>query len=166
METYTQNLFIVEDNPTIASNLMNFLKTRFHQTLNITTFMDGETALRNINNQTAIVILDYDLRGERADRLLVDIKKINPNTEVIVYSSDEEIGTAIDAYRNGARKFVRKGRNDLKRIFSTIYKILYYPVEVTKRFFGLDQLFAIFVVEILYIAVVVYIGLKLFAPNF
>ena len=162
METYTQNLFIVEDNPTIASNLMNFLKTRFNQTLNITTFMDGESVLRNIDNQTAIVILDYDLRGERADRLLLDIKRINPNTEVIVYSSDEEIGTAIEAYRNGARKFVRKGRHGLRRIFSVIHKILYYPVEVTRRFFGLDQLFAIFVVEVLYIGIVVYIGLRLF----
>lgn len=162
METHTQNLFIVEDNPTIASNLMQFLKTRFNQSLNIRTFIDGDSALRNVDSQTAIVILDYDLRGERADRLLVDIKKINPNTEVIVYSSDEEIGTAIDAYRNGARKFVHKGRHDLRRIFSAIYKILYYPVEVTKRFFGLDQLFAIFVIEILYIGIVVYIGLQIF----
>ena|SRR6478672_10398530 len=161
MET-TQNLFIVEDNPTVASNLMNFLKTRFNQSLNISTFMDGDSVLRNIDKQTAIVILDYDLRGERADKLLIDIKRINPNTEVIVYSSDEEIGTAIEAYRNGAHKFVHKGRHDLRRLFSAIYKVLYYPVEVTKRFFGLDQLFAIFVVEVLYIGIVVFIGLKLF----
>ena len=162
METHTQNLFIVEDNPTIASNLMNYLKTRFSQTLNISTFSDGESVLRNIDHQTAVVILDYDLRGERADRLLVDIKKINPNTEVIVYSSDEEIGTAIDAYRKGATKFVPKGKHSVKRLFSIIYKILYYPVEVTKRFFGLDQLFAIFVIEILYIGIIVFIGLRLF----
>lgn len=162
METHTQNLFIVEDNPMNASNLMNYLKKRFHQSLTISTFLDGESLLKKVDDKTAIVVLDYDLKGERADKLLVAIKEINPFTEVIVLSSDLEIGTAIDAYRKGASNIVHKGKNDVKKIRSIVYRIMYYPVEVIKRFFGLKELLAIFIVEILYIGLVVFIGMKIF----
>ncbi len=163
METITQNLFIVEENPLTATNLQNFLKKRFTDTLTISTFPDGKSLIEKIDSNTTIVILDYDLRGENADKLLIDIKKINPNTEVILLSSDEEIGTAIDAYRNGAKVIVAKNNDQLKKILSVVYKILYYPVEITKRFFGLQELFAIFVIEIVYIGLVVFIGMKLFS---
>lgn len=162
METITQNLFIVEDNPLAAINLQNFLKKRFTDTLSIFTFIDGKSALERIDSNTAIVILDYDLRGERADKLLIDIKNRNPNTEVIILSSDTEIGTAIDAYRKGAKGFIRKNDNQLKRIQSIVYKIVYYPVEIIKRFFGLKELFAIYVVEVIYIGLVVFIGMMVF----
>jgi len=162
METITQNLFIVEENPLTATNLQNFLKKRFTDTLIISTFNNGQSVLDKIDDNTAIVILDYDLRGERADKLLIDIKNKNPNTEVIILSSDDEIGTAIDAYRNGAKGFVRKNKNQLQRIQSIVYKIVYYPVEITKRFFGLKEIFAIYIVEVLYIGLVVFIGMMIF----
>ncbi len=163
METIVQNLFIVEENPLTATNLQNFLKKRFTNTLTITTFNDGQSLLKKVDNDTTIVIIDYDLKGENADKLLIDIKKINPKTEVILLSSDEEIGTAIDVYRNGAKVIVPKNNDQFKKILSVVYKILYYPVELTKRFFGLQELFAIFVVEIAYIGLVVFIGMKLFS---
>ncbi len=162
METITQNLFIVEENPLAATNLQNFLKKRFTDTLTISTFIDGQSVLEKIDHNTSIVILDYDLRGERADKLLIDIKNRNPNTEVIILSSDAEIGTAIDAYRNGAKGFIRKNKNQLQRIQSIVYKIVYYPVEITKRFFGLKEIFAIYIVEVLYIGLVVFIGMMVF----
>lgn len=162
METHAQNLFIVEDNPMNATNLMNYLKKRFHQSLNISMFLDGQSLLENVDEKTAIVVLDYDLKGEQADKLLMDIKKINPHTEVIVLASDLEIGTAIDAYRNGAKKVVHKGKNDAKKVRSTINKIIYYPAKIIQRFFGLKELLAIFIVEVLYIGIVVFIGMKIF----
>lgn len=162
METHAQNLFIVEDNPMNASNLMNYLKKRFHQSLNISMFVDGESLLEKVDEKTAIVVLDYDLKGEKADKLLVDIKNINPHTEVIVLSSDHEIGTAIDAYQKGAKRVVHKGKNEAKKVRSTIYKILYFPVTAIRRFFGLKELAAIFVVEVLYILAVVLLGLAIF----
>lgn len=158
----TQNLYIFENNPSAAINLMEILKKRFNGSLTISTFFDGESLLQNIDDNTAIVILDYDLKGERADKLLLDIKKINPTTEVIIVSSDEEIGTAIDAYRKGATSFVRKGKNSIKRIHSIVHRIIYYPVEVIKRFFGLKELGAIFVLEVLYIGLFVFLGMMIF----
>lgn len=162
METPTQHLYIVQDNPLEATNLMNFLKKRFNESLRISIFTDGESLLRKIDDQTAIVILDYDLKGERADKLLLDVKRINPSTEVIILSSDEEIGTAIDAYRKGAKSFVHKDTNGFRKIQAIVSRIVYYPVAIIQRFFGLKELFAIYVVEVIYIGLVVFIGMKFF----
>lgn len=161
METQKQNLYILEENTLSSASLMNFLNKKFNQSLNISIYIDGESLLKKIDAETAIVILDYDLKGERTDKLLLDIKKINSDTEVIVLSSNEEIGTAIDAYRKGARNFVLKGKNDLKRIHSIVYRIIYYPVKIIQHFFGFKELAAIFIVEVLYIGIVVLIGFQI-----
>ena len=160
METQKQNLYILEENTLSSASLMNFLNKKFNQSLNISIYIDGESLLKKIDTETAIVILDYDLKGERTDKLLLDIKKINSDTEVIVLSSNEEIGTAIDAYRKGARSFVLKGKNDLKRIQSIVYRIIYYPVKIIQNFFGFKELVAIFIVEVLYIGIVVLVGFQ------
>lgn len=165
METQKQNLYILEENTLSSASLMNFLNKRFNDTLNISIFIDGESLLKKINADTAIVILDYDLKGEQTDKLLIDIKKINSTTEVIVLSSDDEIGTAIDAYRKGAKSFVVKGKNDLKRIRSLVYRIIYYPVKIIQRFFGFKELIAIFIVEVFYIGLFVLLGFTVFYRN-
>jgi DNA-binding NarL/FixJ family response regulator len=165
MEEQKQNLYILEENTLSSANLMNFLNKRFDQSLNISIFIDGESLLKKIDAETAIVILDYDLKGEKADKLLLNIKKINSTTEVIILSSDEEIGIAIDAYRKGARNFLVKGKSNLKQIHSIVYRIMYYPVKIIQRFFGFKELLAIFIVEVLYIGVFVLIGMTVFYRN-
>lgn len=165
MEEQKQNLYILEDNSLSSASLKNFLNKRFNQTLNISIFIDGESLLKKIDAETAIVILDYDLKGERAEKLVLDIKLININTEVIVLSSDDEIGTAIDAFRKGAKSYVLKGKGDLKRIHSIVYRIMYYPVKIMQRFFGFKELVAIFIVEALCIGLVVFIGMTLLNQN-
>lgn len=165
MYTQKQDLYILEDNTLSSASLMNFLNKRFNQSLNISIFIDGESLLRKIDTETAIVVLDFDLKGERADKLLLDIKKINPTTEVIILSSDDEIGTAIDAYRKGAKSFVHKGKNDLKNIHSIVYRIIYYPVKIIQRFFGFKELLAIFIVEVAYIGLFVLIGMSVLLRN-
>lgn len=161
METHIQNLFLLEDNPFSSNRIIAFLEKKFPNSLTISTFDNGNDLLKVVNTETAIVILDYDLKGEKADLILQQIKKINANTEVIILSSDEDIATAIDAYRKGARSFVSKNKNTFSRIQSIISSIVYYPAAIIQRFFGLKELLAIFIVEILYIAIVVIIGFEI-----
>lgn len=160
METLKQNVFILEENTLSSANLMNFLNKRFADLLNISIFVNGENLLQKVDAKTAIVILDYDLTEESADKLLLDIKKINATTEVIMLSSDEEIGTAIDVYRKGAKSLVIKGEKELNRIHSIVYRIMYYPVKIIQRFLGFQELAAIFVVEILFVGIVVFLGFQ------
>lgn len=157
-----QNVYILEENTLSSAKLMNFLHKRFSDLLNLSIFLNGESLLQKVDANTAIVILDYDLTKESADKLLLEIKKINATTEVIMLSSDEEIGTAIDAYRKGAQSFVIKGKNDLNKIHGIVYQIMHYPIKMIQRFFGFQELAAIFIVEILFVGIIVFIGLQFF----
>ncbi len=162
METTAQNLFLLEDNPLTSNRIVNFLEQKFGNSLTISTFTNGNQLLKSINHNTKIVVLDYDLKRENSDQLVHQIREKNSNTQVIVLSSDADIATAIDAYLKGARSFVFKNKNSFKRIQSIISNIIYYPVAIIKRFFGLKELLAIFIVEILYIGIVVIIGFQIF----
>ena len=161
METQNQNLFLLEDNALSSARIVAFLEKKFTNSLSISTFDNGDDLLKSVDKNTSIVILDYDLRGEKGDLILQKIKKINSNTEVIILSSDDDIGIAIDAYRKGARSFVSKNKNTFPRIQAIISSVVYYPASVIQRFLGLNELLAIFIVEVFYIGIVVFIGFQL-----
>src|ERR1700741_888299 len=110
MITQGQNLFIVDDNPLMVTALRNYLQTRFGASLTISTFLSGASALKEVDRNTGIVILDYVLPGENGNDILRSIKRINPKTEVIMLSSNDEIGTAIDAFRGGASNYCLNGK--------------------------------------------------------
>ncbi len=75
METQGTNLFIVDDNRLLATDLKHYLQNRFGNDLQISTFDDGESCLLRVNNDTHIVILDYLLEGENGLEILKSIKK-------------------------------------------------------------------------------------------
>jgi DNA-binding NarL/FixJ family response regulator len=161
MKMLNQNLFLLEDNLLSSNRIVDFLEKRFSNSLNISTFIDGENLLRKIDRYTAIVIIDYDLKGERAEVLLHEIKKINPKTEIIILSTDEDIGIAIDAFRSGIKSLIIKGEKAPRELFSVIYKILNYPVKILVEQFGINKILAIFIAYFLIIGIIVYIGMYL-----
>lgn len=156
-----QNLFIVEDNPLMAEGLRNFLEKKFGSELHISTFDNGENVLKAINSDTTIVLLDYDLKGERADQLLKAIKVINPKTEVIILSSNEDIGVAIDTFRKGANQFVVKGKNAQETISYQIFKIITFPAQYLVKEFGVNKFLAYFLLTFASVGIVVFIGMKI-----
>lgn len=161
MEKQIQNLFLLEDNYLSSNRILAFLENRFRNSLRISTFVNSETLLKDIDRNTSIIILDYDLKGEKADVLVLEIKKINPKTEVIILSTDEDIAIAIDAFRNGAKSVIIKGNQSKRALFSVIYKILNYPVKILTERFAINKILAIFIAYFIIIGIVVYIGMNL-----
>ncbi len=156
-----QNLFIVENNPLDLNRLVSYLEKRFSNTLTISTFVDGETALKSIDKNTTIVILDYDLKDQQGDVLLKEINKINPKTEVIILSSDEGIGTAIDAFRKGANNYVIKSESHTRILYGLVLKVLNYPVRILVERFKISKILAIFLTYFVFIGIIVYLGMQL-----
>lgn len=144
MNTQALNLFIVDDDPLMATGLQNYLNKRFGIDLTISTFLTGESALKKVNNDTSIVILDYSLKGENGNDVLKSIKKINPKTEVIMLSSNEDIGIAIDSFRKGATAYVIKGEKAWNKISSLVYNMFMYPVKVLVEKWGMSERLAMF----------------------
>lgn len=137
METQGINLFIVDDNRLLASDLKIFLQNRFGSDLIITTFQDGDSCLKNIDCSVHVVILDYFMEGKNGLEILKAIKSINPKTEVIMLSNNDDIAIAIETFRAGAKDYIIKGDDAWKKVMKIVDKIIAKPIRViVKGFFN------------------------------
>lgn len=152
MTTQGLNLFIVDDNPLVVTGLRNYLNQKFGTNLIISTFTNGASALRNVDKNTSIVILDYYLENENGNDVLKDIIKINPKTKVIMLSSNEDISAAIESFRNGATDYVVKGAKAWDKIISDVYKIVTYPVRYIARELRISKLLAMILLSFIFVA--------------
>lgn len=157
MNTQQHNLFIIDDNTSNSMPLMKFLKAKFGDSLQITSYQSGEFALSKIDKETHIVILDKQMQAKAESDLIQSIKKINPKTEVIVLSTNEDIAEAIQSYRKGVIDVVIKDRNTFQKTASVIYKILLYPIRILVEEFRVSKFVAIFFLTFLIVGLIVYI---------
>ena len=155
MENQGMNLFIVDDNNLMVTTLKSYLQNRFGVGMNISTFNDGESCLKMVDKNTQIVILDYYMEGKNGLETLRCIKAINPKTEVIMLSSNEDMGVAIETFRAGANDFVIKGGGAWKKITKLVERIVTEPIRIMVREFGVSKFTAIFLLTFVTMAVVV-----------
>ncbi len=156
MNTQRLNLFIVDDNQLMVTGLRNYLDNKFGANLHISPFYTGKSALEKVDKDTSIVILDYYLKDENGNEVLQAIKKINPKTEVIMLSSNEDIGIAIDSFRKGATDYVIKGDKAWKKLTSIVYEVITYPIRVMVREFNISKYLAVFLLTFVVMGVGVY----------
>ena len=137
MENQEINLFIVDDDKLLATSLKYYLQNKFGDELRVTIFNDGDSCLEKINRQTHIVILDYFLGDKNGLEILKSIKAVNPKTEVIMLSGNEDMAIAIETFRSGAKDYVAKGVGSWEKITDLLNSIIIKPIRiVVKGFFG------------------------------
>ena len=144
METQGINLFIVDDNKLLVADLKNYLKNKFGVSLEISIFYDGESCLANVNEDTHIVILDYNMEGKNGLEILKLIKEKNPKTEVIMLSSNEDIAVSIETFRAGAKDYILKGYGSLTMISKLVNNIITAPIKLLVKEFGISRYMAMF----------------------
>jgi CheY-like chemotaxis protein len=157
MNTQSTNLFIVDDNPLVVTGLKSFLINKFGGSLNIQTFNTGASAIKEVNKDTCIVILDYYLKNENGNDVLKAIKVINPKTEVIMLTSNEDMAVAIDSFRKGASDYIVKGNSSRKKVYSQVYKKLTGPIIRMGKEFGFSKFTAIYLATFILMGIVVLI---------
>jgi DNA-binding NtrC family response regulator len=157
METKGLNLFIVDDNKMVVQTLRAYLQNRFGSDLTVETFENGESCLEKVNKDTHIVILDYFMEGKNGLEILKSIKEINPKTEVIMLSGNEDMAVAVETFRAGAKDYVVKGIGSRNKITSLIYNIITEPIRIMVREFGISKYLAMFIFTFVTIGVVVVI---------
>lgn len=128
-------IFLVDDQPIflnlLKNNLMNFVKTR------IMTFSSGEECLKKMHLNPSFVVLDYDLKGSDSTKMngievLKNIKRTNPETEVVMLSGLDDVTVATASIKHGAFDYVVKNENALLNIKNKA-KNIYERLEVTKK---------------------------------
>ena len=160
MNPQTLNLFIVDNNQILVAGLRNYLDKRFAGQLNIFSFYSGKSALKEVDGNTSIVILDYTLEGENGNSTLESIKNINPKTEVIMLTSNEDIGIAIESYCKVGTEYVVKGENTWEKISGLISRVVMYPVKVLVQEMAISKYLAMFFLTFTVMAIGTYLCIK------
>ena len=155
METQGLNLFIVDDNKLFESTLEKYLQKRFGLGINIFMFNDESSCLKEIGEKTDVVILDYYMPNKSALKTLKSIKSINPKTEVIMLSSNKNIGLAVEMHQQGARDYIVKGPKSLSKIIYILNFIITAPIRLLVREFKVSKFVAIFLLTFILMGIIV-----------
>ncbi len=112
-------IIVVEDDPMYAKLLSYHLSQNPDNEVEI--FQNGKHFLSNLNSRNPdIVTLDYSLPDMSGMEVLTKVKEFNPDLPVIVISGQEDIGTAVELLKHGARDYIVKDNDIKNRIWNTI----------------------------------------------
>jgi len=112
-------LFLVDDEPIQNEMLKDYLSERF--LYNIKVYDNGEEALKHMDLDPEIVVLDFHLNSHKSDamngvQVLKQMKERHPQTQVVMLSGQDKIDVAIDSMKYGAYDYVVKGETAFSRM--------------------------------------------------
>ena len=100
---------IIDDDKNVLSALGDFFKEELYEVFQ---YESGEMALENLNQDLPnVILLDLKLPGLDGFSILEEIKKQNPEIQVIIITGTVDINTAVKAMKLGAMDYVTKPFN-------------------------------------------------------
>jgi two-component system OmpR family response regulator len=120
-------IFLVDDEPIQNEMLKDYITERF--SYEIKTYESGEDALRDMDLNPEIAVLDFHLNAhlpnaQNGVEVLKKMKAQYPNTEVIMLSGQDKLDVAVDSMKNGAYDYVVKGETAFSRMENVINNII------------------------------------------
>jgi two-component system, NtrC family, response regulator AtoC len=99
-------ILLVDDDPTQRELLRGFLTNQNYST---STAGNGEEAIQMIRNgHFHLVLLDHRMPGRTGDKVLEEIKAINPLVRAIMITAYGDVNTAVAVLKLGADEFLEK----------------------------------------------------------
>lgn len=119
MEAY--NIFIVEDDPWYGEILA------YHLSLNpdykVTRFETGKACLAKMSAKPDLITIDFSLPDMQGDELFKKIREVNPQVPVIVISSQEEVGVAVNLFKLGVSDYLVKDEATKDLLWNSVIRI-------------------------------------------
>ncbi len=100
------SILVIDDDPEIRSSVGMFLQARGHMVYEAADGLVGVKVLRR--EAVDIVITDVKMPGMDGFEVLREVKRLSPDTEVIVITAFSEVEHAFRAMRDGAFDFFTK----------------------------------------------------------
>ncbi len=114
----TFKIFILEDDVWYGSMLQHYLS--LNPDYEVRRFENSATFFGALHDSPQVVTLDYSLPDCDGAEALKKIKEINPGTQVIIISGQEDVATAINLLKNGAFDYIVKDDDTKDRLWNTI----------------------------------------------
>jgi two-component system OmpR family response regulator len=119
MAIQQKHIFVVDDNEMMVEMLADHLRKNPGYT--VTTFSTGEECINNLTLNPDVIILDYQLNNlvpnaEDGNEILQQIKKLDKTVKIIMLSSQDDYGKALQTVMNGANEYVVKNADAFERI--------------------------------------------------
>jgi len=114
-------IFIVEDDKWYGELLEYVIKLNPEHEIEM--FSTGRECLDNLYKKPDIITLDYSLEDMNGGEVLQSIKNFHPDTQVVVVSGQEDLGTAVSLLKLGAYDYIIKDEEAKDRLWNTIKNI-------------------------------------------
>lgn len=111
-------IFVVEDDPAYTK-FMQYV-VGLNPDYEVEFFSTGKDCLDNLHKQPDVITLDYSLPDMPGEKVLEQIKKQDPNINVIIVSAQEKIGTAVELLKSGAYDYISKDQETKDRLLNSI----------------------------------------------
>jgi DNA-binding NtrC family response regulator len=94
----------------------------------VTVFETGEECLKSISDKPGIIFLDFYLNSVQKDamnglEILQEIKKIDPEVDVVILSGQDKIEVAVKTIQYGAFDYIVKGESAFYRAEKVVFNI-------------------------------------------
>jgi len=117
-----EHIFIVEDNE-IYSMMLDYILSK-DSVYKFSSFKSGEECLQNLGLNPDVIILDYALPGMNGYDVLLEIKKRNTATHVLMLTNNKDMKLALKLLQAGADDFILKQGNGEIQIIEKIEALL------------------------------------------
>ena len=117
------NLVIIEDDAIIAEGLKYSIQfNKKYSVVNI--YNSAETALENIKYDSPdIIILDISLPGKTGIEIIPDLKRMLPDSEILILTSSDDDDDIFNALKLGASGYLQKDL-DIENLLEALDEII------------------------------------------